>query len=150
MRAVLSGLYMSYIHLHMHICTYAHCAPSHGGVLYSFWYWWNVVWIFYEFFKCWKQFFFKNFVLQNFMFSSRCMLFPTFKKNVGVKQNSGGGVSNFFLEKHFLLFHFVFYAMLFSTLKTNWNIEKFPFTYWLNGRWFLQIVDRDRENLYPI
>ena len=20
------------------------------------------------------------------------------------------------------------------------NIEKFPFTYWLNGRWFLQIV----------
>ena len=24
-------------------------APSHGGVLYSFWYWWNVVWIFYEF-----------------------------------------------------------------------------------------------------
>ena len=21
------------------------------------------------------------------------------------------------------------------------NIEKFPFTYWLNGRWFLQIVD---------
>ena len=21
------------------------------------------------------------------------------------------------------------------------NIEKFPFTYWLNGRWFVQIVD---------
>ena len=30
-------------------------APCHGGVLYSFWYWWNVVWIFYEFFKYWKQ-----------------------------------------------------------------------------------------------
>ena len=50
------------------------------------------------------------------------------------------------------------------------NIEKFPFTYWLNGRWFLQIVDihvgnfnmkltgrwfpqivdRDSGNLYPI
>ena len=30
------------------------------------------------------------------------------------------------------------------------NIEKFPFTYWLNGRWFLQIVDRDSVNLYPI
>ena len=26
--------------------------------------------------------------------------------------------------------------MLFSTLKKN-NIEKFPFTYWLNGRWLL-------------
>ena len=24
------------------------------------------------------------------------------------------------------------------------NIEKCPFTYWFNGRWFLQIVDRDR------
>ena len=37
--------------------------------------------------------------------------------------------------------------MLFSTLK---NIKKCPFTYWLNGRWFLQIVDRDSGNLYPI
>ena len=25
-----------------------------------------------------------------------------------------------------------------------------PFTYWLNGRWFLQIVDRDSGNLYPL
>ena len=30
------------------------------------------------------------------------------------------------------------------------NIEKCPFTYWLIGRWFLQIVDRDSGNLYPI
>ena len=30
------------------------------------------------------------------------------------------------------------------------NFEKCPFTYWLNGRWFLQIVDRDSGNLYPI
>ena len=40
--------------------------------------------------------------------------------------------------------------MLFSTLK---NIEKCPFSYWLNGlngRWFLQIVDRDSGNIYPI
>ena len=28
------------------------------------------------------------------------------------------------------------------------NIEKCPFTYWLNGRWFLQIVDGDSGNLY--
>ena len=38
--------------------------------------------------------------------------------------------------------------MLFSTLKKN--IEKCPFTYWLNGRWFLQIVERDSWNLYPL
>ena len=30
------------------------------------------------------------------------------------------------------------------------NIIKCPFTNWLNGRWFLQIVDRDSGNLYPI
>ena len=39
--------------------------------------------------------------------------------------------------------------MLFSTLKKN-NIEKCPFTYWLNGRWFRQIVDGDSWNLYPL
>ena len=38
--------------------------------------------------------------------------------------------------------------MLFSTLKKN--IEKFPFTYWLYGRWLLQIVDMDSWNLYPL
>ena len=34
-----------------------------------------------------------NFFFQNFMFSSRFMLFPTLKKNkkIGVKKNSGGG-----------------------------------------------------------
>ena len=30
------------------------------------------------------------------------------------------------------------------------NIEKCPFTYWLNGKWFPQIVDRNSGNLYPI
>ena len=25
-----------------------------------------------------------------------------------------------------------------------------PFTYWLNVRWFLQIVERDSWNLYPL
>ena len=29
-------------------------------------------------------------------------------------------------------------------------LKKCPFTYWLSGRWFLQIVDRDSGNLYPI
>ena len=38
--------------------------------------------------------------------------------------------------------------MLFSTLK-NFS-EKCPFTYWLNGRWFLQIVERDSWHVYPL
>ena len=33
----------------------------------------------------------KNFFFQNFMFSSRFMLFPTFKKKIGVKKKFGGG-----------------------------------------------------------
>ena len=41
---------------------------------------------------------------------------------------------------------FTFYA-IFNIKK---NIEKCPFTYWLNGRWFLQIVERDTCNLYPL
>ena len=60
------------------------------------------------------------------MFSSRFMLFPAF---------SSGGVN-------------IFFYAVFNINK--YNIEKFPFTYWLNGRWFLQIVDRDSGNLYPI
>ena len=84
--------------------------------------------------KYFKIIFFQN----NFMFSSRFMLFPTFKKKWCKKNIWGGGV-DFFGR-----------FMLFSTLTKIWNIEKFPFTYWLNGRWFLQIVDRDSGNLYPM
>ena len=40
---------------------------------------------------------------------------------------------------------------LFPTFKKNvyffGNIEKGPFTYWLNGRWFLQIVDIGNFNM---
>ena len=50
----------------------------------------------------------------------------------------------FFFRKT-ILSHFKFYA-IFNIKK---NIEKCPFTYWLNGRWFLQIVDRDSWNLCP-
>ena len=45
----------------------------------------------------------------------------------------------------FFSFHILCY---FQNIKQN--IEKCPFTYWLNGRWFLQIVDRDSWNLYPL
>ena len=56
------------------------------------------------------------------------------------------GVLIFFFRKT-ILSHFTFYA-IFNITKNN--IEKCPFTYWLNGRWFLQIVDRDSWNLYPL
>ena len=59
-----------------------------------------------------------------------------------------------------------FYARSISNIFFG-NIEKCPFTYWLNGRWFLQIVaignfniklkwkvpqivDRNNGNIYPI
>ena len=74
------------------------------------------------------------------MFSSRFMLFGG---------GGGGSTKKFFLEKQFFS-HFISRVMLFSILKKIGNIEKCPFIYWLNGRWFLQIVDRDSGNLYPI
>ena len=65
------------------------------------------------------------------------------------------GIQNFiFFEKNnyfsFNVF-FVFFLCpeIFFNINKN-NIEKCPFTYWLNGRWFLQIVDRDSWNLYPL
>ena len=145
----------------------------HAGVLYSFWYWWNVV--------CYAisniqnkfgvqknfggQFFlisrtqvmgvccivfdidgmnFLNkyfFFFKNFVFSISCFLrvscyFPTSKTNLVYKKNLGGG-GQFFLISRF---------MLFSTLQKI--LKSAPFTYWLNGRWFLQIVDGDSWNLY--
>ena len=55
----------------------------------------------------------------------------------------------FFSSKFHVFFAFLISrVMLVSTLKKN--IEKCPFAYWLNGRWFLQLVDRDSWNLYPL
>ena len=48
----------------------------------------------------------------------------------------------------FSIFHVFFTFHAISNIKKN--IEKCPFTYWLNGRWFLQIVERDSWNLYPL
>ena len=73
------------------------------------------------------------------------MPFPTFKKKIGVKKNSGGGDLIFFIFRKTIHSHFTFYAIF--NIKKN-NIEKCPFTYWLNGKWFLQIVDRGCWNLY--
>ena len=49
---------------------------------------------------------------------------------------------DFFTET--FLSHFISRYMLYG------DIDKCPFIYWLNGRWFLHIVDRDSGNLYPI
>ena len=41
--------------------------------------------------------------------------------------------------------------MIFPTLKKKNGVKKkCPFTYCLNGRWFLQIVERDSCNLYTL
>ena len=121
-----------------------------------------------------------------------CNVFLTFyaisnisrKKNLGIQ-------NNYFSFNVFFVFFFVCWKYckvpLHLQLLVKWevvspnsryrecyheigNIEKFPFTYWLNGRWFLQIVDihvgnfdmkltgrwfpqivdRDSGNLYPI
>ena len=61
------------------------------------------------------------------------------------RKNPGGGIFLFFFRKP-ILSYFTFYAIL----NIKKNIEKCPFTYWLNGRWFLQIVERDSWNLYPL
>ena len=61
----------------------------------------------------------------------------------------GGVEFFFFFEKHFFIISFRVYA-IFNINKKIGNINKCPITYWLNGRWFLQIVDRDSGNLYPI
>ena len=52
------------------------------------------------------------------------------------------GINFFFFEKN-NYFSFNVFFMFFDA----GNIEKCPFTYWLNGRWFLQIVDIGNFNM---
>ena len=110
----------------------------------------------------------KNKILRILVFNISCFLHVScylqhYKKNLVYKILGGGGC--FFFRKR-ILSHFTFYAIF----NIQNKIEKCPFTYWLNGRWFLQvidihvgnfnmkltgrwfpqIVDRDSGNLYPI
>ena len=79
------------------------------------------------------------FFFQYFKFSSRFMLFPTLQKKL---------VCKIFFFRKTILSHFTLCA-IFNIKK---NIEKCPFNYWLNGRWFPQIlvVERDNWNLYTL
>ena len=90
----------------------------------------NFLWIF----KYWKKYIY-------IFFSA----ISNIKKKCGVKKKKireGVGVWIFFFFFFFrkpILSYFTFYAIF--NIKKN-NIEKCPFTYWLNGRWFLQIVEK--------
>ena len=76
------------------------------------------------------------------------------KKYEKISGGGGGGVGVDFFSAltqkknnwYTFLSHFIY------NIKQNLlgYIEKYTFTYWLNGRWFLQIVDRDSVNQYPI
>ena len=96
------------------------------------------------------------------IFFSKFQVFFTFhaisntkkKKKNWCKKNKnrgggGGGVEFLFFRKT-ILSHFTFYAIFNIKQNKKYNIEKCLFTYWLNGRWFLQIVDGDSWNLYPL
>ena len=115
-------------------------APCHGGVLDSFFY---IDGMLFEFFMNFLNIE-KKISIFHVFFAFHAI--SNIKKNWCKKKFRGGGTGvDFFLEKQFFL---ISRFMLFSTLKKN--IEKCPFTYWLNWRWFLQIVVRDSLNLYPL
>ena len=100
-------------------------AVCHGGVLYSFWYWWNVVLNFLNIEKRFKYFF-----LNISCFLHVLCYFQHFLEN-----------HCFFISRFVLFSTYIFFFG---------NIQKCPVPYWLKGRWVLQIVDGDSGNLYPI
>ena len=131
-------------------------SPCHGGVLYSFFYIYGML---FEFFM-WVWFFFLgggNVFLQfNPLSNISRKKYPGNKKKYLKKNSISFDVFLFFMLDLFLTFFDFFFG----------NIEKCPFTYWLNGRWSLQIVHIgnfnmklngrwfpqivDSGNLYPI
>ena len=81
-------------------------------------YWWNVVWIFYEF-QYWKNKILR-FCFQYFMFSSRFMLFGV-KFGVKKKFRGGGGIFLVFFRKT-ILSHLTFYAIFNIKQKKYWKV----------------------------
>ena len=78
-------------------------------------------------------------------------MFEFFMNFLNIEQNK---IFTFFFKyfmffSRFMLFHNIYKKNSNIYKKNIQNIENCPFNYWLNGKWFLQIVDRDSGNLYP-
>ena len=120
-------------------------APSHGGVLYSFWYWWNVAWILY-----WKKQKLKFFNISRFL--RVLCYFQHLKKKIFWCKKNCPGVKLFFFKK-FCSPYFMFSSlfMLLPTFKFYFlNIEE-PLH--LLVKWEVVFPNsryRDSGNLYPI
>ena len=74
-----------------------------------------------------------------------CNVFLTFYAiyNISKKKTKFWEYKKIFFFRKTIISHLMFSSCFFSA----GNIEKFPFTYWLNGRWFLQIVDIGNFNM---
>ena len=94
-----------------------------------------------------------------FVFNISCFLRVSccfqLKKDIWCKKKipggGGGGVEYIFRKT--VLSHFTFYAIFNITKHIETpclSVRPSRLVYWLNGRWFLQIVDRDSWNLYPL
>ena len=62
------------------------CAPCHGGVLYSFWYWWDVVWILHDIFPQFFSHFFAFYAISNIFRNTNLNFF--FRKQNNSPQKS--------------------------------------------------------------
>ena len=74
------------------------------------------------------------------------------KKNKNWCKFQGGGGGCWIL---FFSFHVLCYFQHLQNIETPRpsicpSVRPSRLVYWLNGRWFLQIVDRDSRNLYPL
>ena len=60
-----------------------------------------------------------------------------------LEEKNVGNTKNIFWLRKTTISHLMFSSCFFYA----GNIEKCPFTYWLNGRWFLQIIDIGNLNM---
>ena len=75
-----------------------------------------------------------KFFILFFSFHVFIAFYATFPKFV--EQNTLWGCKHDYFSFH-VFFTFLLFVFFLG------NIEKCPFTYWLNGRWFFQMVDRE-------
>ena len=80
-------------------------------------------------------------LIANINMNSLYYLPPCWRPGTG---DIGGVLYRFFLEKQFFLISFCILCYFMQ------NIEKCPFTCWLNGKWFLQIIDGEFKKKYGV